>query len=130
MNIAAIKVKNQNTSTLSLMCGPSVQKAVRLLWKKQSFSFFLYIHVLNDCIIWRCLFTLSFPENWVLNCFSATWYGEGKRRNEFAELHVAWLVEWHNYVECNICRMTQTNKLNSKVRPFLAPINLQTQPLF
>ena len=34
--IAAIKVKNQSTSTLSLMCGPSVQKAVRRLLKKQS----------------------------------------------------------------------------------------------
>ena len=66
----------------------------------------------------RCLFTLSFHENWVLNCFSVTWYGEGKRRNEFAEWHVVWLAEWHNYVECNICRMTQRNKLNWKVRPF------------
>ena len=46
------------------------------------------------------------------------------------EWHVAWLAEWHNYVECNICKMTQRNKLNWKVRPFLAPINLQTQPLF
>ena len=25
--------------------------------------------------------------------------GEGKRRNEFAEWHVAWLVERHNYAE-------------------------------
>ena len=58
--------------------------------------------------------------------------GEGKRRNEFEEWHVAWLAEWHNYVECklNIRRMTQRNKLNWKVRHFLAPINLQTQPLF
>ena len=108
------------------MCGPSVQKAVRRLWKKQSFSFFIYIHV-NDCIIRRRLFTLSFHENWVVNCFSVTWYGEGKRRNEFSEWHAAWLAEWHNYVECNICRMTQRKKLNWKVRPFLAPINLQTQ---
>jgi len=60
----------------------------------------------------------------------ATNISEGKRRNEFAEWYVAWLAEWHNYVECNICRMTQRNKLNWKVRPFLAPINLQTQPLF
>ena len=58
--------------------------------------------------------------------------GEGKRRNEFEEWHVAWLAEWHNYVECklNIRRMTQRNKLNWKVRHFLAPIDLQTQPLF
>ena len=54
--------KNQSTSTLSVICGPSFQKAVRRLWKKQSVSFFLYI---NDCIIRRCLFTgtLSFHEN-------------------------------------------------------------------
>ena len=56
--------------------------------------------------------------------------GEGKRRHEFAEWHVAWLAEWHNYAECNILRMTQRNKLNSKVRPFLAPINLLKHPLF
>ena len=57
-------------------------------------------------------------------------YGEGKRRHEFAEWHVAWLEEWHNYAECNILRMTQRNKLNWKVRPFLAPISLLKHPLF
>ena len=31
---------------------------------------------------------------------------------------MAWLAEWYNYEECNICRMTQRNKLNWKVRPF------------
>ena len=56
--------------------------------------------------------------------------GEGKRRNEIAEWHMAWLAEWHNYAECNVRRMTQRNKLNWKVRHFLAPIKLQTQPLF
>ena len=30
--------------------------------------------------------------------------GEGKRRNEFAEWHVAWLAESHNYAEFNIRR--------------------------
>ena len=30
--------------------------------------------------------------------------GEGKRRNEFAEWHVAWLAEWHSYAEFNIRR--------------------------
>ena len=55
--------------------------------------------------------------------------GEGKRRNEFVEWHVAWLAAWHNYAEYNIRSMTQRNKLNWKVRPFLAPINFQTQPL-
>ena len=47
--------------------------------------------------------------------------GKGKRRNEFAKWHVAWLAEWHNYAECNICRMTERNKLNWKACPFLAP---------
>ena len=56
--------------------------------------------------------------------------GEGKRRHEFAEWHVAWLAEWHNYAECHILRMTQRNKLNWKVRPFLAPISLLKHPLF
>ena len=51
--------------------------------------------------------------------------GEDKRRNEFAEWHVAWLAERHNYAECNICRMTGRNKLNWKLRPFLGPINSQ-----
>ena len=42
--------------------------------------------------------------------------------NEFAEWHVAWLAEWHNYAECNIYRMTQRNKFNSKAALFLEPI--------
>ena len=25
--------------------------------------------------------------------------GEGKRRNEFAEWHVTWPAEWHNYAK-------------------------------
>ena len=41
--------------------------------------------------------------------------GEGKRRNVFAVWHVAWLGEWHNYAECNICRLTKRNKLDWKV---------------
>ena len=45
--------------------------------------------------------------------------GEGKRRNEFAEWHVACLAEWHNYAEFNIRSwMIQRNKLNWKERPF------------
>ena len=32
--------------------------------------------------------------------------GEGKRRNEFAEWHVAWLAE------CKIWKLAQRNKLN------------------
>ena len=41
--------------------------------------------------------------------------GEGKRQNEFAEWHVAWLAEWHNYAECKIWKKAQRNKLNWKV---------------
>ena len=40
--------------------------------------------------------------------------GEGKRRNEFAEWHVAWLAERHNYAEFNLWKMAQRNKLNRK----------------
>ena len=32
--------------------------------------------------------------------------GEGKRRKEFAEWHVAWRAEWHNYEKYEICGMT------------------------
>ena len=28
--------------------------------------------------------------------------GEGKRRNEFAEWHVAWRAEWHNYAKYDL----------------------------
>ena len=48
-------------------------------------------------------------------------FGEGKRRNVIAEWHVAWLAEWHNYAECNICRLTKRNKLDWKVHPFFGP---------
>ena len=47
---------------------------------------------------------------------------EGKRQNEFAKWHVAWLVQWRNYAECDICKMTLRNKFNSKAVPFLVPI--------
>ena len=43
--------------------------------------------------------------------------GEGKRRHEFAEWHVA----WHNNAKYDTCGMTQRNKLTG-VRLFLAPI--------
>ena len=32
---------------------------------------------------------------------------------------------WHNYAECNICRMTQRNNLNWQLRRFGGPINSQ-----
>ena len=97
--MAAKKVKNQSTSTLSLMCGPLVQKAVRRLWQKQSFiiSFFFYI---EDCIIRRCLYTLSFHYNWVLNCFYllcliCTWWCvcwvNLKKENISADLDI-WII--------------------------------------
>ena len=40
--------------------------------------------------------------------------GEGKRKNEFAEWHVAWLAEWHNYAERKLWKLAQRNKLNWK----------------
>ena len=41
--------------------------------------------------------------------------GEGKRRNEFAEWHVAWLAERHNLIEeFNLWKMAQRNKLKRK----------------
>ena len=36
--------------------------------------------------------------------------GEGKRRNEFAEWHVAWLAEWHNYAEFRVCSFRRIQK--------------------
>ena len=61
-----------------------------------------------------------------LPSFEILWMnGEGKRQNEFAEWHVICLAEWHNYAECNIWRMTYWNKLNWKLRPFLAAVNSQ-----
>ena len=57
---------------------------------------------------------------------SASFWRRCNRRvnewNEFVEWHVAWLAEWHNYAECNIYRMTQRNKFNSKAALFLEPI--------
>ena len=45
---------------------------------------------------------------------NSPWTGEGKRRNEFAQWHVAWLAKWHYYAECNIWKMAQRYKLNRK----------------
>ena len=39
---------------------------------------------------------------------------EGKTQNEFAEWHVTWLAERHNYAEFNWWKMEQRNKLNRK----------------
>ena len=50
--------------------------------------------------------------------FTVVFEGEGKRWDEFVEWYLAWLAEWYNYAECNICRMTQRNKSNWQVRPF------------
>ena len=45
--------------------------------------------------------------------------GERKGRNEFAEWHVAWLAEWHNYAEFNLWKMKHARV---SAAPFLAPI--------
>ena len=68
--------------------------------------------------------TLKFKATFTIAFFAAViiititsnepWNGEGKRRNEFAEWHVAWLAEWHNYAECKIWKLAQRNKLNWK----------------
>ena len=77
----------------------------------------------NSCYyLYKLRANLKDPHNqWAWTSLN----GEGKRPNEFAEWHVAWLTEWHNYAECKICRMTKRNKLNRKLRPLLAPINSQ-----
>ena len=57
---------------------------------------------------------------WITNNYRKLW---DKRLNEFArEWHVPWIAKWHNYAECNICKMTQRNKFNLKAASFLAPI--------
>ena len=48
----------------------------------------------------------------ILTGFSGILYGEGKRRNEFVQWHVAWFAEGHNYAECKIWKFAQRNKLN------------------
>ena len=42
-------------------------------------------------------------QTWASNVFTALPIGEGKRRNEFAEWHVAWPAECHNYAKYDIC---------------------------
>ena len=77
---------------------------------------FEWVHAV--CIYWvSSMILFSFTgQNSILTPVS------GESRNEFAEWHVTWFVEWHNYAEYN--------DSNWKVRPFLASINLQKQPLF
>ena len=65
--------------------------------------------------------------------FLSSLTAEGKRRNEFAEWHVAWLAERHNLIEeFNLWKMAQRNKLKRKACarvsavPSLAP-NLKEQ---
>ena len=40
--------------------------------------------------------------------------GAGKRGNEFAEWHVAWLAEWHNYAEFNLWKMAQRKNIQQE----------------
>ena len=84
-------------------------------------TFLMHSNSLNVSLVSLCD---SFDDSTAFALFKQP-IGEGKRRNEFAEWHVAWLAEWHSYAECDISRMTQRNKLNWKLRPFLAPINSQ-----
>ena len=47
---------------------------------------------------------------------------EGKRWNEFEEWQCGIACGMNNDSECDLCRMTEENILNGKLRPFLAPI--------
>ena len=46
----------------------------------------------------NCQRTYSLPRSRSVSCH-ATLLGEGKRKNEFAEFHVAWSAECHNYAK-------------------------------
>ena len=59
-----------------------------------------------DNVLPVCLKSLSRSEACFLNYLLAH-CGEGKRRKEFAEWHVAWRAEWHNYAKYEICGMTK-----------------------
>ena len=88
---------------------------------KLSFIWFIYL----ESIAWRLVVgdlnfkvRLRFYGNLVGGCSKTLQdprkTGEGKRQNEFAEWHVAWLAEWHNYAEFNLWKMAQRKKFNRK----------------
>ena len=47
---------------------------------------------------------------------------EGKRWNKFEEWQCGIACGMNNDSECDLCRMTEENILNGKLRSFLAPI--------
>lgn len=61
---------------------------------------------------WNLSSKTAFSRRWLDDNTCET--GESERWNEFAEWHVTWPAEWHNYAGCNVCRMTQGNKFNLK----------------
>ena len=67
----------------------------------------------NHGYVWTCVLSCR-HKSYRKSVNIASMNGEGKRRNEFAEWHVAWLAELHNYAECKIWKMAQRNKLNWK----------------
>ena len=79
----------------------------RLLLIKPFLCFFLFtwkLHGLSTTNVeGKTDHSVSLKENKKFWTFPS---GEGKRKNEFAEWHVDWLAEGHNYAEWNICRMT------------------------
>ena len=90
----------------------------RIIWRKIIAAIYTTYSSLS-CIL-SCLFNCDDLNSNILHSavdiydFYIFIIGEGKRRNEFAEWHVAWLAEWHNYAECKIWKMAQRNKLNWK----------------
>ena len=77
-------------------------------------DFNFFVRNISKIVIIMILHDISWL---VLSDFCSLRYtkcGEGKRWNEFAKWHVAWLAEWHNYAECKIWKMAQRNILNWK----------------
>ena len=87
-------------------------------------SIFVTMHVLSPARF-HCPTIVKIPVHW-FGQYQVN-FGESKRRNEFAEWHVAWLAEWHNYAECKIWKMRKEINWTEKhvcvfAAPFLAPI--------
>ena len=115
---------------------PLIGRIIFLISEKTSFAILIGRIVYFTCESHCSLFWLARTHlrmksydiafRWVF--LSMYTIGEGKRQNEFAEWHVPWLAEWHNYAECKIWKMAQRNKLNWKACArlcrafFLAPI--------
>ena len=97
---------------------PLIGRIIFLISEKTSFAILIGRIIYFMCESHRSLFWLArihlrmksydIAFRWVFLSMYIT--GEGKRQNEFAEWHVAWLAEWHNYAECKIWKMAQRYK--------------------